>query len=456
MNIQWDNRHGKVLVALLNEFDSNCIKYFILRNYEQLPNGNTSKDVDIIIEPSKIKQANKIITQVYRACGMTHYYLTQFTWVYCWHAMNIKEKVSIHIDLIAGYRVKGHEIFTFEELYAQTDTYSEFKVLNPLYDGLMIFIYKQFGYHNPTLKRDYKESISYAYNSFTSQFKHIIQSLIGKELAEKVFAAIEEKDFDKMLSHHKELTKRLKYYSFLKSPSKVVGGSIWFYWLKSKRIILQRGKYIKTFSVMAPDGAGKTTFLESLLDRIGFYFTKNVSYTHVYHFRPLLLPNLGAVGEKVKVMKQDTKFTTPHRAKPANPLSSLFRISYYWVDYVVGWFLYTAKDIQYDKFTVFDRYGYDLIVDPYRTRLDLPDWVRNLFVKLMPEPRISFYLDVEPDEILRRKQELTHDEIIRQVKEYRKLAKRNKRIITVDANRPVEEITEKAIEIILDSFCKKI
>lgn len=207
---------------------------------------------------------------------------------------------------------------------------------------------------------------------------------------------------------------------------------------------------------MAPDGAGKTTFLESLLDDLAFYFTKDRNYFTLLHFRPEILPNLGAVGEKAGVMKQDKNFTTPHRAKPAGFLSSLIRITYYWCDYVLGWFIYTSKDIQYDRFTVFDRYSYDLLVDPRRTRLGLPYWARKLYVAFMPQPKFTFYLDVEPEEIFRRKQELAPDEINRQVGEYRKLVKSSKRFIALNGNRPVEQIKNDAVNIIIQSFCKKL
>lgn len=453
--VKWDKRHGKILLDLVSAFNKAGIKYFILRNYEKLPNENTSKDVDIIIEPSKIKIANIIIQHVYKLHNLSHIYLVRFTWVYCWHGMDIKNHLSIHIDLITGYRMKGYEVFSFDELYHQTMEYNGFRVLNRYYEGLMVFIYKQFGYKNPSLKQEYKDII-YATHCQNPQFTIDLQTIVGQPLAKNITEAITVRDFDKMLSYSQLLTTKLKQYSFKKDPIGVLFRIIEFYWLKLQRIILNRKKYGKTFSVIAPDGAGKTTFLESLLDDLAFYFTKERSYFTLLHFRPEILPNLGAVGEKAGMMKQDKNFTTPHRAKPAGFLSSLIRITYYWCDYVIGWFFYTSKDIQYDRFTVFDRYSYDLLIDPRRTRLSLPYWIRKLYVTLMPHPRFTFYLDVEPDEIFRRKQELTPEEINRQIREYHKLVKSSNRFKVLNANRPVEMIRDDAIKIILDCFCKKI
>ncbi len=455
MNNNWSKWQGEIFSTLIENLEKAKIRYFILRNYEGLPLQNPSKDVDILVDPVKIKDANRIIQEVYAQHKLTHIYLTRFTWVYCWRGMDIEEHQSIHIDLIAGYRMKGYEIFTFDELYEQTMEFNGFCVLNPYYEGLMVFIYKQFGYKDPTLKQEYIDII---YNTYAqnTQFVSDLQGIIGKSLTEQIVSAIKNKDFRLMLSYSRELTSRLKRYSFQKEPLGVIYRIIVFYWLKFKRIVLCRRKYGKSFSIMAPDGAGKTTFLNQLIQKLSFYYLRESELAHVLHFRPEILPNLGAVGEKAGVMKQDKNFTTPHRAQPAGFLSSLVRITYYWCDYVIGWFIYTSKDIQYDRFTVFDRYSYDLLVDPRRTRLNLPDWIRRFYVRMMPHPRFTFYLDVEPDEIYRRKQELQPEEINRQVSEYRKLARKNRRIITLDGNRSVEEMVLEATQFILDTYCTRL
>lgn len=451
----WTHRHGQIFSSLIEELEKANIRYFILRNFEQLPNFNPSKDVDILIDPCKINNANHVIQHVYRKHNLTHIYLVRFSSVFCWHGMDFNCHLSIHIDLIAGYRMKGYEVFSFDELYEQTLKYNGFRVLNRYYEGLMVFIYKQFGYKKPPLKQEYKDIIYNAYKQ-NPQFADDLERIIGRSLAGKITAAIAGKDFVSMLSYSKKLTTQLKKFAFKKDPIGVLSRIILFYWLKFKRIVLCRNKYGKSFAVMAPDGAGKTTFLETALDDLAFYFTKERTLFTLLHFRPGILPNLGAVGEKVKIMNQDRNFTAPHRAKPAGFLSSLIRITYYWFDYVIGWFIYTSKDIQYDRFTVFDRYSYDLLVDPGRTRLCLPYWVRKLYVRLMPQPKFTFYLDVEPDEIFRRKQELTPEEIDYQVGEYRKLVKLSRRINVLDGNRPVERIKDDAVQIILDAFCTKL
>lgn len=455
-NIRWDHRHTKILSTIFRRFTDENIRYFIVRNYEGLPEVNLSKDVDIVIDQKQILKARNILKQVLKENEVIYYHEAQYEYIYCCFGMNEHTKFSIHIDLIGSYVSKGFEIFTFDELYSHTEDYKDFRVLNKYFEGVMIFIFKQFNY-TPILKDEYKEIIYNTHKTYP-EFKNLISKLVGNELTSKIFTAIEQRNFDKMLTFSKDFTKSLRKYAFKKNPLKTIILRMKFYFEKLNRIVFNYSKQSRVFSIMAPDGAGKTTFLDALIDEINFYYVsdKGDNRCHVYHFRPRLLPNLGAIGKKTGVKQPDEDFTNPHRAKPASMLSSLVRISYYWLDYVIGFKYLVRKDVQHDRFSIFDRYSYDFIVDPGRTRLNLPLWVRKLYVKCMPHPKIVFYLDADPEVIYKRKQELTLDEITRQTKEYKKISMSDNRFITLDANRSVNESVDEALKIILNTYTEKL
>ena len=453
----WSKRHAKILSDFFQELGKSNIRFFIIRNYEGLPDKNTSKDVDIILKYGTVKAAERILKDVFRRNGLSYFYRVIIEECYVHYAINKKGDFAIHIDLMNGYINRGVELFTFEELYSQTIDYNGFRVLNELYNGVMLFIYKQFGYKRPQLKDAYKLAIYDVWLRYPD-FSSILERMLGKDIYPKISACIEHKDFDTMLSYSSIVSQRLRQYSNQTSFVKNQYRRIRFITQKVNRIIFRYRKYEKSFSVMAPDGTGKTTFLTQLLNRLAFLYVdapNDIKRFHLYHFRPGLFPNLGAVGEKARVMKQDTDFTNPHRAKPAGFLSSLIRITYYWFDYVLGWMYYTRRDVQYDLYTVYDRYSYDLLVDPRRTRLKLPYWVRRCFVACMPHPKINFFLKASPDVIIKRKAELTHNEITRQVSAYERLSVR-KNIITIDANKCVDEMVDEALPHLLSAYWEKL
>ena len=62
----WEELHAIVFAEYIDALNKEKIKYFILRNYEDLPEKNESKDVDIIIKPGSYKKASKLLLDVFK------------------------------------------------------------------------------------------------------------------------------------------------------------------------------------------------------------------------------------------------------------------------------------------------------------------------------------------------------------------------------------------------------
>ena len=131
-------------------------------------------------------------------------------------------------------------------------------------------------------------------------------------------------------------------------------------------------------------------------------------------------------------------------------------MAYYWLDYLIGVPVKLRKDVQFDKFTIYDRYIYDFLIDPRRARINLPYWLRKIFTQLVLEPRIVFILLTDAEIIYARKQELTILEIKRQIAEFTKLSKSHKRFIILDASKTPEELVDEAMGIIIEKFTQRI
>ena len=453
----WSKTCENIFTRFVEKLNSEKIRYFVLRNYEGLPETNTSKDVDIIVEPGFLKKSKELLLDTYEEEGMNRYYEVQFGHVHCFHGMCVPNQMGIHIDLIEGYFAKGYEVYSFKELYSHVVKYKNFYVLDELMNGMMLLVYKQFGYRKPVLKEKYRKEIKETYEKYSEEFEKELVRITNKKLGKEIIDLIKTNDFDSVLALNKKFTRSLRWYVIKRKPFKTFGCSIQFFCQKVWRVVIAYRKYKRVIAIIAPDGAGKTTFIDELKKQLDNYYVADDSDErfHLYHFRPEIFRNLGEVGEKMGMMEQDKDFTTPHRSDAANPVSSFFRISYYTLDYLIGWQKCIRKDVHYDKYSIFDRYSYDFIVDPVRSRINLPKWIRRFFVRLTPQPQIVFVLCADAKVIYERKQELELEEIERQLKEYKQLAEKRKRFHEIDADQPVEQMADEAMEIILDKYTKK-
>ena len=447
---RWNKRHAEILDKYLKELTKNNVRYFILRNYEGLPEENESKDVDLIIEPGSYKKASKILLQVFKEMKVPRYYVVKYERVRCWLGIDLDDNFSIHIDLIEGYLNKGFEIFKFNQLYKNTEKYKDYVVLNKPYDIAMLLLYKVIA--SKQLKERYVEKISKIYSESKEHTDDIIKYAMGENLGSTIISYLENGQYDKIVKMAKQISKTTKRKAFFRRPFFTMWHRIKFWCEKLYRIGWCPKKYRKMIAVEAPDGTGKTTFIDGLTVTLAELFNTDIEKMHVYHFRPTVLPNLGAVGEKAGVMEQDKDFTNPHRNKPANPISSFVRMVYYWIDYLIGGFVCIRKDVQFDKFTIFDRYIYDFIVDPVRSRIGLPRWIRVLFSKLVYKPKFVFVMMADTDVIYKRKQELTREEITRQLGEFKRLADSGTRFVELDANQTPDAIIKEATKVIIEQY----
>lgn len=450
----WTKLHIEFTSTVLHELENEGIRYFILRNYEELPERNLGKDIDIVIAPKSYTQTRNILLKVMTMLDIHYYQITQFDRMRCWYIMDNKKHFGIHIDIIENEIYKGFEFFSFERLYRNVEKYNGFYVLNKPMDTIMLLVQNIVAYKS--LKAKYRATIVDNYPQFKNEIDKEIINFWGNSLGGKMVGCLNNSDFDSIVEIAHEYERGAMKKIFLKRPFYTLSGITRFFCGKIHRVILCPRKFWRFIAVEAPDGTGKTTFINNLVTELRKYYVSDEGRFCIHHFRPLILPNLGAVGEKAKIMKQDTDFTKPHRAEPAGKLSSFIRMTYYWIDYILGIPYLLRKEVRAEKYTIFDRYIYDFVVDPKRARISLSYWMRKLFAHMVIQPQIVFVLNAEPDVIYKRKQELELDEIKRQLDEFKKIESICPNVVYIDAGQSVDAMTAQAIDIIFDKFLFRI
>ena len=170
----------------------------------------------------------------------------------------------------------------------------------------------------------------------------------------------------------------------------------------------------KKIAFLGPDGAGKSTAIDSFLSDVSSGFG-HVKYIH------LKVELDFARRQEQRAKKINLK---PHAKKPYSYSKSSVKYLYLLLQYLLGTTYlnvrYSSKDLM-----VFDRYYHDILVDPLRFRLQKIKFFESLIKTLLPTPDIIVIISANESIIFKRKQDLTLDEIKRQLSEYAKIATPN-------------------------------
>lgn len=186
---------------------------------------------------------------------------------------------------------------------------------------------------------------------------------------------------------------------------------------------------------LGPDGSGKSSIITRVQDDLAPLFRR----TQTYHLRPHF-------GHR---MKDQGPVRAPHAEPTRNIVASILKSIFYFADYTIGyWWSIWPRRVR-STLILFDRYFYDLIVDPRRLRYGGPKWAPAFLAKCIPAPDLVIYLDAPPEVLLSRKQEVSASELERQRREYSSLINKLRNGYKVDASQPLAEVVENVERIIV-------
>ena len=161
------------------------------------------------------------------------------------------------------------------------------------------------------------------------------------------------------------------------------------------------------------------------------------------HWRPAVIKPRGGDGGPTP---------DPHAQPPRSYLASVPKLGLLFTDWLLGYLGPFKRARRAGTLVLCDRHYYDLLIDPRRYRFKGPRWLARLMFALLPDPDLLLLLDVTPEEIQRRKQEVPIEETRRQVAAYRELVGGFEFGAVIDAGRSPGEVADSAVEKILASY----
>lgn len=187
---------------------------------------------------------------------------------------------------------------------------------------------------------------------------------------------------------------------------------------------------------LGPDGSGKTTIMNALKKVL----EKEGKKVKTFYWRPGILQAPGVLIGLRPPDEPGGVNPDPYGHEKQNPLKSLIRFSYYWLDFMLG-----SVKISLDKGTIylFDRYYCDMWLDKFRYNFTLPDFLIKAGYFFIKKPDLVVYLDNRIKTLLARKREIPEEDLRRNVERYKNYIKKLRKGVVVNNERDVEEVVRE-------------
>lgn len=190
------------------------------------------------------------------------------------------------------------------------------------------------------------------------------------------------------------------------------------------------------FAFLGCDGSGKSAVIDlvaATLRNAGVEVTCG-------HWRPVAF----------SAEKCDSAILTaddPHGQTPRGTISSILKLGWLWLNWWIGQWKFLRKASS-EGVVLFDRYHADLLVDPRRYRYGGPMWLARMTSRLMPQPDVVIFLDAEPEVLLARKQEVSHEALVAARENYLNLCADHPRFHIIDCSQPLKSVINDVMELV--------
>lgn len=442
---------GPFLHALFSRLNSSGIHYAVMRNYHSLPYSAGGSDLDILTTGAEYLRAKEIFLSVVAEAGGRVIGEVE-TWLF-YEAYVIGyaggQWWGVCVEFYKGVTYKSTvPLINYNALHGCLELHNNIKVISKDFGNTIGYV-KEILAHDEFRadKPQYKESAAHLLKEYRSKFADVFEPLgpRGQLLLSSTLdaaSATGDEAFRIRKFRRAVLSK-----AFFRDPLKFVCRRLRHEFNRFRRYLNPPGSVV---AILGVDGAGKSTVINSILPALN-------AATHnavvVQHLRPELLPPLARLKGKKSV--QTGPVLEPHGSSPSGTIGSLLRLSYLTLNYVLGYWLWTRPKIaKRPAVVLFDRYAYDMAIDPRRFRIQLSPALIRLFARLAPKPDLIFCLHGAPEVLAARKQELPVEEVARQVQALKVFAATEPRALLIDTEQPVDVCRDQILQAIAE-YCDR-
>lgn len=413
------------LSQLFQKFELLNLDYFVIGDYEQLPNDTNGSDIDIVVSQSSAKTISQVIRELSTIADLSvvSYYYNQTEKMY----RLLTSDWGVQIDLLVdGVFYRGTSYYSLDRLKKHIVYHNGIRVLERQY-GFCFDFFKEM-LHKGSSKPKYCEAFLSAVKENVANVKEEVvacYSLATWEMLYKLHTV-------EQLNNSGKQIRSLMLQSIRSSSSFL--RKIAYQCKRLGRLFQPRPGYV--IVVEGTDGSGKSAIINAITPWLNEGFHNSVVYNHL---RPHWLPDIAVMLGKRDAMKKVDVVRNPHAGTPSGFVGSLARWLYYMHDYTWGYLINVWSRIRIRSYVyIFDRYYYDYYIDPRRSSTQLPHWILRFGESLIPKPDIILCLGGDPEKIYARKPETSLEEVTRQNDKLRQFVSSHKNAIWIDTTQTID------------------
>lgn len=428
---------------LFREFEKRGVSYCVLRNYDFLPHvvGN---DIDILISENSKDLVEEIVSEcageydwTLRRRGKPLYFI--------FYRMNEDSWIFFRLDIVTKVS-SGRITYSPSDLLLRSTCLNNkaIRVLAPTSEIFHILIHSLLGpiYNESRYVSHLNKKIS-SMDVKWDELELYLQYVFPRSTVNYIIKTLHRNDVGELFKKRRLLKCRLLW---KQGSISMVDRVIRIFKRaadKLRRLVRPTGLFVV---LLGPDGVGKSTAGRQTVE-IFKMFHRIVVHLHL-GFRPAVLPTrptfpfaknnpcTKAEESQYRALERDTRDEM-----------GFFRLIYYTLDYLLGYFIYIRPVIQRNGIVMAERYYYDYLAGFRKNpKVTTPLWIVKTLFMFMPKPGIVILLHADAEEVHRRRDELTLPEIQCQLEEYEKLGRKAKHFCKVSTGKRKDQVATEIFD----------